>query len=412
MQKKYTITLYILIIIMIGTIGIGLGYLSFNPIEEEKENAYVYVDGNLSFNFLEGNNINTKETKKNYSFSITNTSSDTYYYNISLNDVVGGTNSEFIVESNREGFQTITKKYPEKETIIAQTIKINGNETHNYTLQLNNPNQSTIKGKINVEIEKDMNNFGNIILKNNIVNSTSKTKISEEIATEEEGLIESTDDLGTSYYFRGNISNNYVKFAGFNWRIVKINGDGSVKIILDDLINNNTQFYQKDYNLNFESSNIYQNLVAWYQTHLKEYDNIIANYKFCTDATTDERGYKTLTRIYIDHDPIFHCIGDTSTLKIGLLTADEVAFAGGTNQINNQKYYLYQPNIKGGWWTMSPANNKDNQYSFVEMNQFGKLNDGTTGTLFRGSRPVINLVRKSSASGTGTQQDPYIVNNV
>ena len=39
------------------------------------------------------------------------------------------------------------------------------------------------------------------------------------------------DDYGTSYYYRGNVDNNYVKFAGFYWRILRINGDGSIRMI-------------------------------------------------------------------------------------------------------------------------------------------------------------------------------------
>ena len=41
------------------------------------------------------------------------------------------------------------------------------------------------------------------------------------------------DDYGTSYYYRGNVTNNYVKFAGFYWRILRVNGDGSIRIIYD-----------------------------------------------------------------------------------------------------------------------------------------------------------------------------------
>ena len=39
------------------------------------------------------------------------------------------------------------------------------------------------------------------------------------------------DDYGTSYYYRGNVDNNYVKFAGYYWRIVRVNGDGSIRLI-------------------------------------------------------------------------------------------------------------------------------------------------------------------------------------
>ena len=45
------------------------------------------------------------------------------------------------------------------------------------------------------------------------------------------GIYKAEDDLGTSYYFRGAVDNNYVYFAGFYWRIIRINGDGSIRMI-------------------------------------------------------------------------------------------------------------------------------------------------------------------------------------
>lgn len=45
------------------------------------------------------------------------------------------------------------------------------------------------------------------------------------------GLYMAQDDYGDSYYFRGKVENNYVSFAGFIWRIVRINGDGSIRLI-------------------------------------------------------------------------------------------------------------------------------------------------------------------------------------
>ena len=44
------------------------------------------------------------------------------------------------------------------------------------------------------------------------------------------------DAYGTSYYYRGNVTNNYVKFADKYWRIVRINGDGTVRVIYDGTI--------------------------------------------------------------------------------------------------------------------------------------------------------------------------------
>ena len=52
-------------------------------------------------------------------------------------------------------------------------------------------------------------------------------------ATTNEGIYAAEDDLGTSYYFRGAVENNYVKFAGYYWRIIRINGDGTIRMIYD-----------------------------------------------------------------------------------------------------------------------------------------------------------------------------------
>ena len=49
--------------------------------------------------------------------------------------------------------------------------------------------------------------------------------------TETDGLYMAEDDEGESYYYRGAVKNNYVSFAGFTWRIIRRNGDGSVRMI-------------------------------------------------------------------------------------------------------------------------------------------------------------------------------------
>ncbi|MCI8497799.1 MAG: hypothetical protein HFG33_00155 [Bacilli bacterium] len=54
-----------------------------------------------------------------------------------------------------------------------------------------------------------------------------------EPAMTDEGVFAMEDDYGTSYYYRGAVTNNYVKFGDFYWRIIRINGDGSLRIIYD-----------------------------------------------------------------------------------------------------------------------------------------------------------------------------------
>ncbi len=64
------------------------------------------------------------------------------------------------------------------------------------------------------------------VLEDGTVNVTS-------IESENGYICSAPDDYGTSYYFRGNVTNNYVEFAGYHWRILRVNGDGSIRIIYD-----------------------------------------------------------------------------------------------------------------------------------------------------------------------------------
>ena len=62
------------------------------------------------------------------------------------------------------------------------------------------------------------------------------------------------DDYGTSYYYRGNVDNNYVEFAGYYWRILRVNGDGSIRMIyagdadVIDALPNKTEVLANGYN--------------------------------------------------------------------------------------------------------------------------------------------------------------------
>lgn len=64
---------------------------------------------------------------------------------------------------------------------------------------------------------------------------TPLTQPAVEISGKNENTLSKTeDDYGNSYYFRGSVKNNYVDFAGMCWRVVRILGDKSVKLILED----------------------------------------------------------------------------------------------------------------------------------------------------------------------------------
>lgn len=66
------------------------------------------------------------------------------------------------------------------------------------------------------------------------------------------------DDYGNSYYFRGNVIDNYVTFAGLTWRIVRINGDNTVRIILDDIAKDSSNnIIRTQFNNTTSNSNAY-----------------------------------------------------------------------------------------------------------------------------------------------------------
>lgn len=93
---------------------------------------------------------------------------------------------------------------------------------------------------------------------------------------------------------------------------------------------------------------------------------------------------------------------------VGLITADEVIFAGGYSQVANANYYL---NIGVPFWTMSPYHYHVEHYAV----QFGVYADGRLQWLLgneieHGVRPVINLRSDIQIlDGDGTIDNPYVV---
>ncbi len=63
--------------------------------------------------------------------------------------------------------------------------------------------------------------------------TTIEKSESTSLSTEDSGIYSMEDDYGMSYYYRGSVENNYVKFAGLYWRIIRVNGDGSIRMLYD-----------------------------------------------------------------------------------------------------------------------------------------------------------------------------------
>ena len=231
------------------------------------------------------------------------------------------------------------------------------------------------------------------------------------------------------------------------WRIVRINEDGSIRLIKQDSIGNsvfNENYEDAAYvgymygtagsttyeatHSNTNSSSIKTMLDTWYQNNLTSYSSIIADSGFCGDRSlssgtgigTTSTDYGARRRLESNKTPQFKCPQSNDlyttttstkgnkalTYPIGLVTADEVAYAGGVAYEVNEEYYLTNGDF---FRTMSPAYSVSNAGVWL-VSPGGDLGDGTVRSV-GGVRPAINL--KSTAEiidgGNGTLNNPYVI---
>ena len=326
--------------------------------------------------------------------------------------------------------------------------------------------------------------FAETILANNEV-KTPITTPGAAISTASEALLASTeDDYGTSYYFRGAVKNNYVQFANKCWRIVRVGGDGSVKLILHndnttgaanpcDAANNSAsaafarysgETYKSAFNTNYNDnayvgfkygtvgasdyapthantnkSTILTNLEAWYgKNNLKNYEKVIADTVWCndktnvTDTTFNPYNYSNVnglgyaknvtyygaTQRLISTNgrtggtgPSLKCNSGLSKInsKVGLITADELAFAGYAWNIGNTTTYLQENATDTYWWSLSPSHFYGGYAGVWNVNGSNGGFDNYVVYSTYGVRPSISLKSTTNVTGNGTSDSPFII---
>ena len=241
------------------------------------------------------------------------------------------------------------------------------------------------------------------------------------VVTSGDGLYSKTTSTGTTYYFKGAVENNYVKFADKVWRIVRINEDGTMRLITQDNVISSQKFnsayntYDKMYYTNSEIKTAVEN---WYKTNIsdKGFDEKVVNGNyFCEQAkvvyNTNYTAGSATVATKDNYTPSFDCTTDGNgkgvvSGKVGLITIDEVLFAGGVIGSSSNFY------LKNGsaYCMMSPA-------GFYTYNDYarawGVVNTGRIGDFHvasnYGVRPVINLSADTLVTGSGTSSDPYVV---
>jgi len=266
------------------------------------------------------------------------------------------------------------------------------------------------------------------------------------------GMIVGMDEAACrSSDFRGIWTNAYATYGSKEelWRIVRINEDGSVRIIKQDSIgdsvfndkNNDAAYVGYMYgtpgsttyaetHANTNSSTIKVFLDNWYQNNLTNYSALIADAGFCGDRSlssgtgigTTSTDYGVAKRLYVGTTriPQFKCPQSndlyTTTSSnngnkalmypIGLVTADEVIYMGDSGENS----FLANGDL---FWTMTPCgtNGTNETYAMVGgVSPDGRLRYGDVYSSQAAVRPVINL--KSTVeviSGGGTESNPYVI---
>ena len=308
----------------------------------------------------------------------------------------------------------------------------------------------------------------------NALNATGTSTIFSEPLSEigssnlenERVLAETIDDEGPSYYFRGNVIDNYVTFANMCWRIVRTEGDGAVKLILEDVnepcsstmdgnweAGNGTygmKGYENDAFPDYQNS-IKKSLEKWFESNqtllsvqekVKDDTWCISNFKYDRNGNLIDEGTTSAQFIISNPDRTLRCFasgeveGETDTYKLGGLTYDEVRFAGissGDNNYlindwyrNNSDYWTSFTLITPIWYDdyAGWSNNYGQAGFYAITNYNGDLNyeffeyympDEPYG---HSLRPVLSLTKNQSATtkpvdtngAPGTIGNPYIIN--
>ena len=327
------------------------------------------------------------------------------------------------------------------------------------------------------------------ILANNEVHET--TPDFSKVATTNEGMYAADDHYTAttgmkSYYFRGAVDNNWVKFGkdstgkDIYWRIIRINGDGSIRMIYTgttaptestkvvmtgegtqisegvfnkssnkaeyvgyQYINGQQHGYGKCDGTNASctvngntvyNSTIKQAIDKWYAgTTLKDNPLISQDQIFCNDrsaSTTQTAAWASTGTQYFygaygrlsqtTKSPQLICPTESDkftvntsngngalTYPVGIITADEVAMAGGVYGSSNSSYYLYTNQY---YWLGSPYTFRSGRAAaagFV-VRSYGAVGADDVGDN-DGARPVVSLSSKAKLSGSGTYSNPYTV---
>lgn len=312
------------------------------------------------------------------------------YYSVHKDELPskGGVTTISLADLVNKGIIKELDKLLDKDTTCSGTLTIeNNNDYYMYSpsLSCTMPNDSYISG-----------NLREILLENVVTSGT--------------GLYV----VGDSHYFRGDKVNNYLILDGILWRITKINNDNTIRLIeadrrdpvvWDDRYNADTlattginNFYNNDLN-----SRIKDELESIYNS-----EDIISNdlKGFIKESTLCIGKRDTEASV---NDGSIECSTTLNNQYLGLLQLNEYMLASlDSNCLNTKstacRNYNYLAEFPNSYWTLT-ANSEN-------TNQVYKINTTilpTSASNAGMARLVINISDNTNVTGTGTEEDPYVV---
>ena len=514
-KKQKRVMIYVMIISLICVVGVS--YAFFTAGMSSETSTTVRADaGTMKITYSGGANIDLSGiypkddvwATKTITVTGNNTTDAEMYYKLTLvvdsNTFKTDDPLQYELVSTNDSTNGEVIPNISKTDITGTSIELGSgkfakanNAKHTYLLKIYYPKKATSQNanqgaafSAHVEITSAKAPTANTLAKAILAKNEVKAPITTPgaaISTASEALLASTeDDYGTSYYFRGAVTNNYVEFANKCWRVVRVGGDGSVKLILHndntagaanpcDAANNSASAafarysdttyksaFNSSYNdnayvgfkygtpgsstyeathANTNNSTILTNLETWYTKNLKTYADAIADTEWCNDKTnvTDTTydpwnlsdvsnvngfGYAKNTTYYGATQrlvsavtsaggtgPSLKCNGELSkiNLKIGLITADELAYAGYAYSQNNTTIYLQENAADTYWWSLSPDNfNGGHAHVWYVSGSNGIFDYYSVDSIY-GVRPSISLKPFTNVTGDGTSSSPFVV---
>ena len=226
----------------------------------------------------------------------------------------------------------------------------------------------------------------------------SKDYLNQYLSSKSNVLMDYDND-GVTSYFPGDSSNNYVEFNDKLFRVVRVNGDGSIRLILNEGLD--SKYSEEASTLddfNYNESLGKSNLDKWYENFSK-YDDYIIDNKFCDVGVNLDEAVVVDSERVVSENVSFKC--DTITGKVGLLTVDEVMMI-----MTEDDNYFYDKDSK--FMTMSASKFEDEYAYIYGVDQFLNIVSYFVDSDLT-IRPVINIKGDVLYSGKGTKESPIVI---